>query len=62
MGRVEEEEDEGPIIYRRRRALSVQPSKRPVRSWVVADDDDDDDELINKNRSVFIKIDPPDVL
>ncbi|GJV11220.1 aminotransferase-like mobile domain-containing protein, partial [Tanacetum coccineum] len=63
MGRVEEEEDEGPIIYRRRRrALSVQPSQRPVRSWVVADDDDDDDELINKNRSVFIKIDPPDVL
>ncbi|GJY00502.1 cellulose synthase [Tanacetum coccineum] len=30
MGRVEEEEDEGPIIYRRRRALSVQPSQRPM--------------------------------
>ncbi|GJU65770.1 putative ribonuclease H-like domain-containing protein [Tanacetum coccineum] len=64
MGSVEEEEEFGPVIYRRRRrALSVQPSQRPVRSWVVADDDDDvDDELINKNRSVFIKIDPPDVL
>ncbi|GJZ85962.1 hypothetical protein Tco_0657572 [Tanacetum coccineum] len=63
INKVEEEEEEefGPVIYRRRRrALSVQPSQRPVRSWVVADDDDD--ELINKNRSVFIKIDPPDVL
>ncbi|GKC04300.1 hypothetical protein Tco_0995910 [Tanacetum coccineum] len=57
MGSVEEEKEEfGLVIYRRRRALSVQPSQRPVRSWIVHDDDDD--ELINKK--VF-SIDP-DVL
>ncbi|GJZ81283.1 kinase-like domain, phloem protein 2-like protein [Tanacetum coccineum] len=60
MGSVEEEKEEfGLVIYRRRRALSVQPSQRTVRSWIVHDDDDDDDdELINKK--VF-SIDP-DVL
>ncbi|GKG10769.1 hypothetical protein Tco_0342169, partial [Tanacetum coccineum] len=59
MGSVEEEKEEfGLVIYIRRRALSVQPSQRTVRSWIVHDDDDDDDELINKK--VF-SIDP-DVL
>ncbi|GJW57694.1 hypothetical protein Tco_0104425 [Tanacetum coccineum] len=45
---IEEEEDLGPVIYRRR-PLSIQSSQRPVRSWVVAAADDDDDELINNN-------------
>ncbi|KAL6531852.1 E3 ubiquitin-protein ligase siah2 [Orobanche minor] len=40
---VEDDEEEGPVIYRRR-SLSVQP----VRSWIVTDDDDED-ELIHTN-------------
>nr|GEY26883.1 TRAF-like protein [Tanacetum cinerariifolium] len=55
---IDEEEEFGPVIYRRQRALSVQPSQKRVRSWVV----DDDDRNPPPQRSVFFSIDSPDVL